>query len=693
METILNRELQAIKNEREEANKYQEFENAVVNSFKDMVSKDTPLFTTEVSNLWDLYLNNLPEDQREHYNCNACRHFVNRFGGLVIITEDGNTKSVLWNIESPKFFENAVNALRREVESATISGVFASDSKVLGIPKTGSWSHLHAELPRELVNKSRVDSASQIMAKRKEEYGMLNRALVGYKKSTVETAVNLLKTETLYRGDQCLAIAEWFLKLMNDVPKSHNGRNITWSAVAKAPAGFCHIKSGMIGTLLDDIEDGLDYNLITRRFAEKMSPENYMRSQAAPTENQIEQAEKLVEKLGIADSLERRYAKYDEIPNFIWEAKESKTLDADKPKTSGGVFGSVKSKEQINNTSTSTEMAMPTTVMTWDKFKRTVLPTADSVEVKIDNTNRLMALVNAVHPDAENILKWNNTFSWYYHGGVDAEMKRRVIEAGGQHENNVMRCSLMWEGFTDLDLHCITPRREHMYYNSKRSSDGGYLDLDMNGIDKKSSKPVENMRWSHNPTNGHYKFYVYNYSERTNMRKGTGFKAELEVNGEVFTYEGAPLRDSDRQTIFEFDYINGKIENFVSDNASSTGTVSEDWNVALNTFVPVKGITTSPNLWDEENPVIGAGTHTFFLLENCQDSSEGKGRGFFNEMLKSELKEIRKVLESYTANTPIEDAHLADACGVGYSKDKEWNLIVRVKSNNATRLIKIDRWD
>ena len=75
------------------------------------------------------------------------------------------------------------------------------------------------------------------------------------------------------------------------------------------------------------------------------------------------------------------------------------------------------------------------------------------------------------------------------------------------------------------------------------------------------------------------------------------------------------------------------------------------------------------------------------------DASEGKGRGFFNETLKSELRQIRKTLEAYTATTAIEGADNATACGVGYSKDIEWNLTVKVTANNSTRTIKIDRWD
>lgn len=62
-------------------------------------------------------------------------------------------------------------------------------------------------------------------------------------------------------------------------------------------------------------------------------------------------------------------------------------------------------------------------------------------------------------------------------------------------------------------------------------------------------------------------------------------------------------------------------------------------------------------------------------------------------MLKSELHKVRKTLEAYSGNTPIENIENATACGIGCSKDSEWNLILRVTSNNSTRIIKVDRQD
>ena len=82
-----------------------------------------------------------------------------------------------------------------------------------------------------------------------------------------------------------------------------------WKYAATAPNGFTHISGSMLGTLLDYIVDGDDFDTIKRKFETNMSAENYRRSQSAPTQRAVESAEKLIEKLGLADSLRRRYAK------------------------------------------------------------------------------------------------------------------------------------------------------------------------------------------------------------------------------------------------------------------------------------------------------------------------------------------------------------------------------------------------
>lgn len=659
---------------------YEEFEQVITKYFKSIVKSNIALFTTDVENLWDLYLSNISKDRQQHYNCNSCRHFIERYGNLVTVASNGEIKSLLWDVEVPKFFSKSVIEMNKAVMKSNISGVFISDEKTLGTPKTGVWSHLHVVLPDDKVNKSRLQTAYQLMAEKKQNYQMISRALQEFSFDTVTKAVQLLNTETLYRSDNCLGVAKRFKELhelLNETSNTKIKTNFKWLYVATSPNGFCHIKSSMIGTLLEDIQDGLSSDRVASRFAEKMSPSNYMRSQVAPTVGNIEQAEKVVARLGIANSLSRRYANIDEIKEFIWKNKKH-TDCSSALKTS--IFGHLATKN--NQTLNSENYDLPSTTMTWDKFQRTVLPDVDKMEVKVENPNRLMAIVTASDSESENILQWNNPFSWYYHGGIDGEIKKRVEEAGGRYENNEIRCSLIWENYTDLDLHCQLPNGQTIYYGRKRVGNG-WLDVDMN-VSPTTRTPVENIRFDENAPQGRYKFMVDNY---TNREYQNPYKVELEVNGQIFTYTDNATIGSKR-VVFEFDYYNGQVK--MISNATSISS-SNSWNIESNDFIKVNGITTSPNTWNDNNSSIGK--HVFFLLDGCKDTTEGRGRGFFTEMLKPELREIRKTLDAYMASSVIENIENASACGVGFNKDSEWNLIVKVTSNNSVRLIKIDRWD
>ncbi|MGL4572660.1 MAG: YfaP family protein [Clostridium sp.] len=672
--------------------KYYEFEESIRTKFKSMVDNNTSIFKTNVEKelLWDTYLKNIPEEGQQHYNCNACKHFITRYANLVIVNNEGEIKSLLWDEnQAPIFFKKAAKELRKVVENASIKNMFLSDERTLGIPKTGEWTHYSVKLNSgsKSLNKSRINTAGQILADKKEEFRMLNLGLLEYSTDVLNKAIDLLESGQLYRGNKFVEVVKWqklIKESLETVEFNNIKNNFKWLAVATAPTGYCRIKSSVVGTLLEDIKDELPLESIKRRFNDKTNSSQYMRSSSEPKENAIKEAEKVIEKMGIADSLERRYAVIEEIPveERIWESSDEQCNLKTKKSSSNGVFAKLLEKQ--NNNKKISEM--PMTTMTWDKFSKTILPKAKKIEAKINDSNKLMALVTSLNPESENILQWNNPFSWYYHGGIDSEIKSRIEAKGGSYENNIIRCSLIWNSYTDLDIHCITPNGRHIYYGDKEL-DRGYLDIDMNAGGKSSITPVENIRWKNSAPNGRYKFYVDNYSDRNNG--DNPFKVELQVGEKVFTYEDVADRNY-RKTVFEFDYHNGEVTLF---SECSTSNSVEEWNLENDSFVQVNLVTKSPNLWGENN-LEQFGNHIFFILDGCKDLSEGKGRGFFNEMLVSDLRQIRKTLEAYSSMTPIEEIEYATACGLGYSNNSEWNLILRVATTDGgNKLIKIDRFD
>jgi hypothetical protein len=85
--------------------------------------------------------------------------------------------------------------------------------------------------------------------------------------------------------------------------------------------------------------------------------------------------------------------------------------------------------------------------------------------------------------------------------------------------------------------------------------------------------------------------------------------------------------------------------------------------------------------------------HTFFLLKGCRDTTAGLGRGFFTETLRSDFHAIRATLEAFNRTATIAGADEAEACGLGMTDQKPWNLALRVTTANSVATYLIDRWD
>lgn len=56
--------------------------------------------------------------------------------------------------------------------------------------------------------------------------------------------------------------------------------------------------------------------------------------------------------------------------------------------------------------------------MTWVKFQRDELPDCKSIEAYVSSQQtRFSSFITATNPEAPNILKWDNPFSWYFYNG------------------------------------------------------------------------------------------------------------------------------------------------------------------------------------------------------------------------------------------------------------------------------------
>ncbi len=379
---------------------YDQFLAAVRAQFAEATKRSRHLFRTDAGDLWAAYLDAAPEGARQVRNCAACRAFIERFGGLVTIDAKGALASAMWPKSAPPAYLAASRALAARVEKANVVGVFVGSAAELGRARTGPWTHLAVEPPASHRWTGAVSTAGQVAAAKSEDRAMLERGLAEFPVALVRKALALLASDALFRSEKCVAVARWLVELHEHRARAKNARlrdHITWLAVAGAPAGHCHVRSGMIGTLLEDLAADMPFATLKARFDAKMHPLLYLRPQSAPSAGNIAQAEKIVATLASAGALARRFAKLEDL-QALWLPKASATAPR-----KGGVFAHLAARHDAPMDSPA-----PPAVTTWTKLAQTVLPTAEAIELFIPEGKRsYMAFVTAQNMDAPPILQWD----------------------------------------------------------------------------------------------------------------------------------------------------------------------------------------------------------------------------------------------------------------------------------------------
>ena len=688
---------------------FSDFRNAVSKQFQAMSKHQLYRVQVEKDTLWQTYINSFPEGtnpifkERTEHDCQSCKSFIRAVGGVVAIIDgklvsiwdvnlaggmvDFDTRTITITSNSDPY-QVVADALSQLVKSSVIDNQFLHTEPIAGVKQSRqlletldvkTWEHFFVNLPTECV--VRGDMIGPKLSESRSTKDVFLRSLKEITLDSIDTVLELISQNSLYRGEEQRFAVQSFQKLKKQFSKIQNlsveQDLFAWSQVKGIPQSVSRIRNTAIGTLLVDLSEGVDLDVAVASFDTKMAPTNYKRPTALVTKAMIQSAQAKIEELGFTSALERRYATIQDITiNNILFADRS-------AKKAMNVFDEMAAKvpEKVKNLDKVEEVPI-------EKFLSDILPKAESLEVMFENRHsaNLVSLIAPVDPTAKNMFKWPNNFSWSYTGELADSIKERVKKAGGKVDGE-FRASLSWFNYDDLDLHLTEPSGVTIYYGSRLNPrTGGQLDVDMNagggGPGRGTRSAVENIFYSARRTmqEGLYKLKVNNYRKVETV--DGGFDVELEFDGTIYSFGYAKaVADRDTITVAEFEYTH-KNGLKITKSLPSTQTSKEVWGIPTQTFHKVNVAMLSPNHWDDR--AVG-NKHYFFMLEGCLN--DGKARGFFNEFLTADLDQHRKVFEVVGSKMKTDES-VNQLSGIGFSSTQRNHVLSRVKGSFA-RTIKI----
>lgn len=686
---------------------FKDFVKAIQKNLQQMSKDSSRLFTVNVDTeeLYNLYLDSFPAGtneiyrERREYDCSCCRHFIRDVGNVVSI-KNGELHTI-WGINpvSDDKYNVVAAALDAYVKQKAVLGVFLKKEKRIGTPenremlptgKINKYEHFFVDLPEICIFKECYGHTLEgDLSQFRDVRNVFKRSLDEISKEAVDTVLELIAQNSLYKG------AEWKKQLTEFKNYQKEYGKLTdkqkelwiWEKSISAGAVIGKIRNHSIGTLLVNISEGMDLDLAVRKYEQIVAPVNYKRPKAIFTKKMLEDAKKTITELGYMDSLQRRFATLDDITvnNILFSNKDA-------AKRITGAMDLFDEMEQ--DVAIDPKRFSKVEEISAEDFIKNVLPVAKELEVYMENKH-IQNMVSLIAPEvaaAKTMFKWNNGMSWAYTGNItDSDIKENVKAAGGS-VTGIVRFSIQWndkdgKDNSDLDAHCIEPKGgDHIYFSHKISRyTGGELDIDItNPIYQCKSNggvAVENITYpsKERMKPGTYKFYVNQYS----FRNSQGFKAEVEVNGEIHSYEyNTPVRGNvDVAEVILDQSGNFKVVDKLPGNCA---TISKDvWGIKTLQFTPVSVVCYSPNYWDEQKGI--GHQHLFFMLKDCINPEEPNG--YYNEFLKPELEQHRRVFETLGAKAHVKDVD-DQLSGVGFSLTKRNDLIIKVKGATE-RVVKV----
>jgi hypothetical protein len=695
----------------------------------DKMSKTGTLYRVELSgsDIWDVYLKGFGNDPifrdpgSSEHNCNHCNNFVRRYGNIVALDADLKLMSI-FHVETTEEYQNSMDLMNNYIVTSKIANVFfetfeelnslpyevckkSADVFRLGIDKNHkryteaeanlygvvekdevkTFNHFHLNLDSHFVDHSKK-SIESIMSDYRSAKEVFKRGMDEISCDTLVLVKDLINQGSLLDGQTHLFKVEQIIPLATEYAKVSESDKDSWCWAKSRGLAFAKFKNELIGVLCSELSEGEEINKACQSWNKRVDPANYMKATAPITASQIKAAEQFMVDNGYVESFDRRLATIDDI-----SASEIQHMNIGADKIpSVTLFGDVKAtktQHKRNQFDNIEEVSV-------DKFMSEILPSCTSVSLYLKNNHdkNMATLTTANVKESKPIFKWGNNYSWSFNGNLagKSQIKEEVKSQGGKVDG-VLRFSIMWAedamDASDLDAHCFEPSRNKIYYGSKNSPrTGGNLDIDITdpqGHKRQTGRAVvENITYPSldRMEDGTYVFSVHQFSDR----QSRGFKAEIEFDGQLFSYEynsGLPSKSTVEVAKVSLSNREFTIAH-VLPATDGEGVKREVYGLETNQFHKVNLMCLSPNHWDTNK--VG-NKHYFFMLDGC--TAENSVRGFHNENLAADLLAHKKVIE-VLGSTKMIDSKGKQLSGLGFNATVRDEVIVKLEGS-FKRTVKI----
>ena len=235
------------------------FKSVIQKQFAIMAKHDLFRTTIDKDSMWITYIDSFPEGsdpiyrERTEHDCSCCKSFISSVGNVVAIID--NKIVSIWDVEvDDPAYQIVADAMQHLVKSAPINNVFFHYEKTAGTDKnfelvdnkTKTYEHFFLNIPQKFVLKG-IDQGPKLSEKR-ADHDVLNRSLKEITTESIDTVLELISQNSLYRGQEHKFVVTEFQKLKKQYNKllelksnEDLGDLLAWNASQTVPASVCRI--------------------------------------------------------------------------------------------------------------------------------------------------------------------------------------------------------------------------------------------------------------------------------------------------------------------------------------------------------------------------------------------------------------------------------------------------------------------